>query len=112
MEESLKRWAELESDRCSIDEQGRAWIETEYANFTTYIDEVLEQNQMLILGATMQAIETRGWDWRIAYVKPDVWFASVYTTPSYKPEIDAKSEDSSAHALLSAYIRALENEVK
>ena len=59
MENLLKRWAELEPDRCEIDEQGRAWIETEYGNFNLYIVVVLEQDAMLILGATMQAIEAK-----------------------------------------------------
>ena len=110
MEELLKQWADREPDRCDIDEQGRAWIETEYSNFTVYVDEVLEKDQMLILGATMQAIERRGWDWMLySSNQGKSWDAKISEgkISEEKTHAWANSEEYPAEALLSAYIKAL-----
>ena len=117
MEELLKRWAELEPDRCEIDEQGRAWIETEHANFTVYVDEVLEKDHMLILGATMQAIESRyGW-WSFPNSRSVPWSIPMNNESRFKYEacvclsrepVYKLSNNSPADALLEAYLKALD----
>ena len=107
MEELLKKWAELEPERCEIRDD-KAWIERGVDNLSVWMDDrFTDKEKDIILGAVIEAVQASGWDWRIARVKPDAWFASVYTTTSYEPEIDAKSNHSPTHALLASYLDAL-----
>ena len=61
MEELLKKWAELAPDECSFLENGLYYQLKTFPNVLVTL--IRDWHHPIILGATMQAIEARGWRW-------------------------------------------------
>lgn len=108
MKELLKQWAELCPDECRIIENGLYYEVNSFPN--VLVIETRDWHMPIILGATMQAIEARGWDWCLGYGDSD-YLGDVFTKRG-----DSRSEDtfsvfdkSPAHALLSAYLQAVKS---
>jgi hypothetical protein len=124
LETMFRRWAELEPDRCEFNPAARKQDKREVwqyvidafgvthwifpGDFDEDFDEFPEIPSVLEY-ATREAIEARGWSWIIE---------SSTSAPKYGAALDEmgnaslewKNADTSAEALLSAYLSALESQ--
>lgn len=100
LETLLRRWAELEPARCRIELPESVWC--------CGMDRFLIGSQIdlvFIQCAVQEAIEARGWVWRVRghgnYAVAWVWFNILSSDHE-------QTADTPAAALLSAYLQALE----
>jgi len=111
--ELLHRWAGLEPEVCSLDtDSGQAFFWHDGDN-SIYID-MLDNpyDRFMLAGFVQQAVESRGWYCvvKTRFTKDEPHWAYVEemgTVDSNRPHGQC-SDDSPAHALLAAYIKALE----
>lgn len=126
MRELLERWSRLEPERCMsgpptthicvVVQVGDIDIFHDGAH-TVMLDRPSAKQRALLLAAVIEAIEARGWDYRLSSSTPQpgmthaiVWTgASRPGTRTYRPSHDAHG-DTPAAALLGAYLAALEAE--
>lgn len=103
----FERWNAYEPDRCRFGAFAAmvklGGIEREIAHSVT----LLPVEHALLLAATIEATEARGWDWNLTGMLPWGATARHYTgTVAYH----VRESDSPAAALLAAYVAALEAE--
>jgi hypothetical protein len=107
MKELLEEWAEREPERCQRYEDGSYWLMFGDWNYSPDSPGALQE-------AVQQAIEARGWDWDTGTSQEPtyrVWHGSILTDPVINIWSPREwSNDSSAHALLSAYLQELKAE--
>ena len=113
MIELLERWAEMEPERCTKvelinDGYGR------FVRFGKYVDMPPEWTTSIVQGDVQQAIEARGWDWKMHSVdfrdgKPRTCFATaLYPRGEMSLRSITRQATSPTEALLTAYLAALE----
>lgn len=110
MKELLQRWAQLEPDRCEIlkgivvilRDREPLCAGEEYA----YSDSSFADT---IQGAVQEAIEARGWDWKISSHRPGgILWAYLATIIEEDGERDPNLNGSPSKSLLGAYLKAIE----
>ena len=107
MEKLLKRWAERAPDECYFYTDFVRLYLTQDMQFEIPLFELEDKKvNASILLFTMQAIEARGWKGFIVF-QSGFYQASIEQLDTGKSDA-ANSEESPAHALLEAYLKALD----
>lgn len=111
--ELLKRWAELDPERCGWEDSCYSYfihgwpliiIATEWTGSEVSNPAISKKEIALLQAAIQEAIEARGWDWKIRS-RSGIWDAAIYPFGNTWEE----SDHSPAAALLAAYLEALTN---
>ena len=115
MEQLLSKWAEIAPDECEYRDAGlygdadylvlyptgASWYYDEYHNMNS-------DDESRILGATMQAIERRGWRIRISSLHNErEGFYGCIVTDSEQKTLGGSRDDRPSYAALEAYLQAL-----
>lgn len=105
---SLKRWHELEPERYG---HKRSPLRERYIVVGGQTHFAPDFDQHLILAAVIEAVEVRGGEW-VLRAGPNLWVAGVSLTAGKDAYWDGQgdSRESATHALLGAYLAALEAE--
>ena len=116
MGELLERWSKLEPDRCKR-QPTRYEVLLNGQLFSTFFTmntaAVMPDRDAIIQAATQEAIEAHDWNWEMSKKGREPngkWqrFASVWPAYGNGKDSFAMSLESNAHALLTAYLQALE----
>jgi hypothetical protein len=112
MTELLKRWAELEPKRCRFDRKDYEWCVLTSTGWGCMDEGYLDKGW--IQYAVQQAIEARGWEYTSGYRvgRNQMQYHGFVDTLIGANRHTVYSTNSPAHALLSAYLQALNGEVK
>lgn len=117
--ELLQRWASVAPDECVSQDNGDFTVKI-YGNLNIDPSDIDKWLEWEIQGAVQQAIEARGWDWQLfkgtyegnhKHEDGTVFWEGVVTVgkmDAFKFLGDVQSIYSPAHALLAAYVQALE----
>lgn len=95
MKELLKRWAKLESDYCEESEADSGCYYVGRVAPYKLVDPNSLDDLAIILGATITAIDARGWEWELSSCRTDDGFVGDDLTTFYHAEV--YREDSSEH---------------
>lgn len=109
--ELLHRWAELEPGVCSLDtDSGQAffWHDGDNSIYIDMLDDPYDK--FMLAGFVQQAVDGQGLraSIRIGAVLARYRAEIMFTINGHEGMVHADSDDSPAHALLAAYIKALE----
>ena len=107
----LQRWAEVEPERC-VTNSPHTGVPTSYPYvFRDGWARVLATDLRtldILQGAVQVAIEARGWDWALGWMKyTGVFYGVCITGPTSEQRYNVNSQSSPAEALLEGYLEAL-----
>ena len=118
LEALLRRWAELEPDRCVIEGNYHGKPQACFYDVDLYVDMDLfspsipkddrREIDAKLFWPVCYAIERRGWSWRVMSYKGQHAVARVWR--HIMSEDNDVTSDTPAAALLSAYVQALEGQ--
>lgn len=108
MKALLDTWARLEPERCLRLDDGTIRVDSTAYGWTQVLafkePETVLIDEAMVQHATQEAIEARGWTWRILKPTDGPYEAAVIASPTRTPHIG----DTPAEVLLEAYLEALE----
>ena len=109
LDELLDWWAAVEPERCQYSEDlefEEPWYTISFETGRVHIEfkKATQEDHALLQASVQKTVESKGWFWSILHASKGVYRAGVKISERYVSETGRFP----AHALLAAYLKALE----